>query len=165
MARDWIDQGLRGELEREEQRRLAHERRMRQAAVIEEKGPRLMSQLVAEIAAVVDEYRAKTRVAGDAVTFEALPHQGFCVEKTGRVRTALECRPAYDAQCVYSNMSSNEGDDIETRELVFSLRFTVNESDDVELCHEDRTFHSVGEAVEFLLKPVLFPSSNLQLGR
>ena len=160
MPHEWIDEGLSSEQGREEQWRLARERRLRQTAVIEKEAPALMQRLVDEIAAVVDEYKAKTPLEHDAIDYEALPQEGFCVTRDGPVRVALECRPSYGAHSVYCNMTCTV-DETEPRELAFNLRFTVSDSGRVELSHESRVFHSLDEAVEFLMKPVLFPSVDL----
>jgi hypothetical protein len=160
MGREWIDEGLRREQGREELWRLAGERRLRQTAAIEKEAPALMRQLVGEVAAAVEEYKVKTRLEDDVINYETLPQEGFWVTRDGNVRVALECRPAYGAHCVYCNMTCTVGR-TETRELAFNLRFTVSDSGRVELSYESRVFHSLDEAVEFLMKPVLFPSVDL----
>ena len=155
MTRPWIDEGLRHRRDREEQQRLASERRLHQAAVIKEKGPDLMRRLVAEAGTVVDEYRRET--GGDDIEFEELPREGFCITRARLPRVGLECRPDYELHVVYCNMTRGDTLDSETRELVFNLDLTVDDADRIVLRHETRTFQAPDEIVEFLLKPVLFP--------
>lgn len=157
MARDWVDEGLRHTREPEEQQRLASQLRHHQASVIKEKGPDLMRGLVAEVRAVIDEYRRKAHGRNDEVEFEALPHEGFCVAKSKLPRVSLECRPDYEAHVLYCNVTRTDEPDRDTVESVFGLNFTVDESDHVELRQRSEVFQGVDEAVEFLLKPVLFP--------
>jgi hypothetical protein len=163
MASDWIDEGLRHAQERAEQRRLASERRHHQTSVIKRRGPDLMRGLLAEVGAIIDEYRRKADPGGNEIEFEALPHEGFCVTKTTLPRVGLECRPDYEAHVLYCNMTRTGDQESDPVELVFSLYFTVDESDNVELRHGTRPFRSVNESVEFLLKPVLFPLVDQQL--
>ena len=157
VARDWIEQGLRHAQEREEQQRTASQRRLHQAAVIKENGPDVMRRLVAEVGAVLDEYRHQTRPGGDEIEFEVLPREGFCVTKTKLPSVGLECRPDYEAHVVYCNMTRADNHEGDTRESVFSLDMTVDDSDKIALRHDARTFQTLDEVVEFLLKPVLFP--------
>jgi hypothetical protein len=157
MARDWIDEGLRHLQERAEQQRLASEHRHHQMSVIKEKGPVLMRGLLDEIRAVVDEYRSKARAGSQEIAFEELPHEGFFVTRTTQPKVDLQCRPGYEAQVLYCNMTRVDDHETDPVELVFSLDFGLDESDSVELREGPRVFKTVGEAVEFLLKPVLFP--------
>lgn len=160
MASDWIDEGLRHARDRAEQRRLASEHRQHQTSVVKAKGPDLMRALVAQVSAIIDEYRRKADAGSDEIEFEALPHEGFCVTKTTLPKAGLECHPDYEAHVLYCNMTraGDQGGDLV--ESVFSLDFTVDESDNVRLCHKTQMFESVDEAVEFLLKPVLFPAAD-----
>lgn len=157
VTRDWIDEGLRHRREREEQQRLASERRLHQTAVIKAKGPDLMRRLVAEVGAVVDEYRRRSGAGGDEIEFEALPREGFCITRIRLPRVGLECHPDYELHVVYCNMTRADTHESETRELVFNLDMAVDDSDRIGLRHETRTFQALDEVVEFLLKPVLFP--------
>jgi hypothetical protein len=157
VARDWIDEGLSHTREREEQQRLASERRLHQTAVIKEKGPDLMRRLVAEVGAVVDEYRHEARVGSHEIEFEALPREGFCVTKVKLPNGSLECRPDYEAHVVYCNMTRTDNEGSDAQEWVFSLDITVDDSDKIALRHETRAFQTLDEVVEFLLRPVLFP--------
>jgi hypothetical protein len=158
MTRDWIDQGLRQVREREEQQRLASRRRLHHAAVIKEKGPDLMSRLVAEAGAVVAEYRQRAPAGSSEIEFETLPHEGFLVTRSALPKVGLECRPGYETHAVYCNMTRVEDHETEPQEMVFSLTMTVDESDRIGLRTETVTFAGVDEVVEFLLKPVLFPT-------
>jgi len=160
MGRNWIDEGLRHTREREEEQRLASEQKLHRAAVIKEKGPDVMRRLVAEVGAVVDEYRNKARVGNDEVEFEALPREGFCVRKAKLPTVGLECRPVYEEHVVYCNMTRTDSHENDARELVFNLDITVDDSDKIALRHETRAFPTLDEVVEFLLKPVLFPPLN-----
>jgi hypothetical protein len=157
MPRDWVDEGLRHTREREEQQRAESARRHHHTALIKEKGPELMRDLVNEVRAAVDEFRSKTAGSGDHVEFEELPREGFCVTRSDLPKVALECRPDYEAHVLYCNTTRVEDHDSETSESLFNLNFTVDESDRVRLRHATGPFLAVGEAVEFLLKPVLFP--------
>jgi len=157
MASKWIDEGLRHTRERAEQRRLASERRQHQTSVVKGKGPDLMRGLVAQVSAIIDEYRRKADAGGNEIEFDALPNEGFCVTKTTLPKSGLECHPDYEAHVLYCNMTRTGDRESDSVELVFSLDFTLDESDNVRLCHKTRMFESVDEAVEFLLKPVLFP--------
>lgn len=160
MARDWLDEGLRQMREREEQRRLASERRLHEAAVIKEKGPDLMRQLVAEVGAVVDEYRQRAHPASHELEFEALPHEGFSVTRAKLPRVSLECRPGYETHVVYCNLTRTDNHESAPHELVFNLDMTVDNSDRIMLCHQTKAFNALDEVLEFLLKPVLFPPLN-----
>ena len=160
MGRDWIDEGLRQMPEREQQWQLASERRRRQAATIAAKASELMRRLVAEVGAALDEYRQKARVRADDIEFEPLPHEGFSITKASHPRVSLECRPSYEGQVLYCNLSRNDRDEGEIREWAFNLHFTVSDSDVVALRHEDRIFQNASDPAEFLLKPVLFPPPN-----
>jgi hypothetical protein len=157
MNRDWIREGLRSEPEREQQRRLMREERRRHKKIIEEKGPDLTRELVAEITAAVEQFHAESGLDRGAMIFEPLPHEGFRVERSVPPRVTLECRPSYDAGCIYCNTTREDDIEPEARELAFVLRFEVTGSSLVRLRHGDRAFGTVGEIVEFLLAPVLFP--------
>ena len=157
MGRAWIDDELRQMPAREEQRRLAAERRLHQAALIKQKAPDLMHRLVQEAGVVVDECRHKAGVDVGVREFQPLPHEGFSVTKVSFPRVYLECRPDYEGQVVCCNLSRTDTHESEPLEWDFNLRFTVNDRDAIELRHDDHTFHDVDEALEFLLKPVLFP--------
>ena len=159
MARDWIERGLHQVREREQLYRAAAERRAHHAAVIKEKAPDVMRRLVAEVEASVDEYR---RLAQDGIQYEALPREGFCITRVTPPRVELQCRPDYELGAVYCNLSRTDDPETEPQELVFNLGFTVNESDQVALCYETRTFQAVAEAAELLLGQVLFPTLNLE---
>ena len=160
MARDWIAEGLRHTREREEQQSRASEHRLHQAALIKEKGPDLLRRLVAEVGAVLAEYTREGHVDCKEIEFEVLPREGFCITKATLPRVGLECRPDYESHVVYCNMTRADNHDGDTRESVFNLEMTVDESDRIALRHEARTFHTLDEVVEFLLKPVLFPQVN-----
>jgi len=157
VTRDWIDEGLRHRREREEQQRLTSERRLHQTAVIKEKGPDLMRRLVAEVGAVVAEYRRRTGAGSDEIEFEELPREGFCLTRARLPRVGLECRPDYELHVVYCNMTRADTHQSETRELVFNLDMTVDDSNRIAVRHETKTFQAPDEIAEFLLKPVLFP--------
>jgi hypothetical protein len=158
MSHEWIDEGLRQTHEREEQQRLASRRRLEQAAVIREKGPELMRQLVAEVDAVLAEYRQKAPLRGADIEFEPLPHEGFCITRSTLPKVTLECRPGYETHVVYCNRMRIDSHESEAEELVFSLEMTVDEANRIALRHEGQTFPNVGEVAQFLLTPVLFPS-------
>ena len=163
MAHDWIDQGLQQIREREEQHRLASERRLHQATVIKQKGPELMRRLVAEVGAAVDEYRQGARFGSTEIELEVLPDEGFCVTRTKLPRVSLECRPGYETHAVHCNMTRSDDQEIAPQEFVFSLGMTVDDSDDIVMCNETRPFESLDEVLEFLLKPVLFPTLDQDL--
>jgi hypothetical protein len=148
--------------EREEQLRLASERRLHHAAVIREKGPDLMRRLVTEIAAVIDEYKDSARAGGDAIEFEELPGDGFSVANAGFPRVSLECRPGYETQAVHCSMTRTDDPESAPQEFLFNLGIKVDDSDTIALNHETRTFQTLDEVVEFLLKPVLFPTPGNQ---
>ena len=158
MARDWIDQGLRQMRERDEQRRLASTRRLQKTAIIKEKGPDLMRQLVEEAAAAVNEYQQKAQADSIEVEFEMLPEEGFCVTRSAAPKVTLECRPGYETHAVYCNVTRMDDPESEPQEIIFSLEITVDDSDRIALRHETTTFPNIGEVAEFLLKPVLFPT-------
>ena len=158
MTRGWIDQGLRQQREHEEEQRLASQRRLEHVAVIKEKAPELMRQLVAEVGAAVTEYREKAHIASDEIEFEPLPHEGFTVRKTTFPKVALVCRPGYETHMVYGNRTRIDGHESDVQEIVFSLDIVADDSNRVVLRHDTVEFSSVGAAVEFLLKPVLFPT-------
>lgn len=160
MPRDWIYEGLRHAREREELQRLAVERRLHQTAVIREQGPDQMRRLVAEVGAVVDEYRQTARAGNSEIEFEPLPGEGFCVTTFKLPRVSLVCRPDYEAHVVYCNMTRTDAHESNTQEFVFNLDITVDDSDTMALRHETRAFQTLDEVVEFLLKPVLFPPIN-----
>jgi hypothetical protein len=157
VARDWIAEGLRHTSEREQRQSLASEHRLHQTALIREKGPELLRRLVAEVGAALDEYTREARTDLKAIDFEVLPREGFCVTKATLPRVALECRPDYESHVVYCNMTRADSHEGDARESVFNLDMTVDRSDRIALRHEARTFQSLDEVVEFLLKPVLFP--------
>jgi hypothetical protein len=167
VAREWIDQGLRLTHEREQQQRLAAKRRLDQAAVIRENGPELMRQLVAEVAAVVAEYREKAPSGTGDIEFETLPHEGFRITRPSLPKVSLECRPGYETHVFYCNRTRINSQEGEVQEIVFSLEMAVDDANRLVLRHESGAFPSVGEAAEFLLKPVLFPSidSDAEVGR
>lgn len=158
MTRGWIDEGLRQQRAREEQQRLASERRLEHGAVIREKAPDLMRRLVAEVAAAVSEYGERARVANDEIEFEELPHEGFSVRKTTFPKVALVCRPGYETHMVYCNRTRVDDHESDVQEIVFNLDIAVDDSNHVVLRHETAALPGVGDAVEFLLKPVLFPA-------
>jgi hypothetical protein len=158
MAHDWIDQGLRQMGEREEQHRLASERRLHQATVIKGKGPDMMRRLVAEVGVLVDEYRQRARLGSSEIEFEALPGEGFCVTRAKLPRVSLECRPGYETHVVYCNMARTDNHESAPQEFVFSLGITVDDSEKIVLCHETKAFETLDEVLEFLLKPVLSPT-------
>jgi hypothetical protein len=159
MARNWIERGLQEVREREQLYRAAAERRAHHAAVVKEKAPDVMRRLIAEVEASLDEYRGLTR---DGIQYEALPHEGFCVTRLMPPRVELQCRPDYESGAVYCNLSRTDDPETEPQELVFNLGFTVDDTDQVALCYEGRTFQTVAEAAELLLGQVLFPTLNLE---
>jgi hypothetical protein len=163
MARNWIQEGLQHTRDRAEQVRLAAERRTHQASVIKEKGPAVMRAVVTEVRAVVDEYKRAAQAAESDVEFEELPHEGFCVTRTTPPRVELQCRPSYETQAVYCNVSRSNDPPGEPVERVFSLEFAVHESERVVLREGARVFHTAADTVEFLVKPVLFPPPEEQL--
>jgi hypothetical protein len=158
VTRNWIDQGLRQQRARDEERRLASERRHEHALVIKKKAPDLMRRLVAEVGAAVTEYQENAGDGGNEIEFEELPHEGFSVRKTTLPKVALVCRPGYETHMVYCNRTRIEGDDSDVQEMIFSLEMTVDDSNRVGLRHETVDFLGVDDAAEFLLKPVLFPT-------
>jgi len=158
VGRDWIDEGLRQTPAREQQRQLAQERRRSQAATIAARAAELMRRLVAEVGAALDEYRQKTR--SDDIEFEPLPHEGFSIRKASYPRVYLECRPSYEGQVLYCNLSRTDREEGENHQWAFNLHFTVIDSDVVALRHGDQIFQNAIAPAEFLLKQVLFPSSD-----
>lgn len=157
VARDWIDEGVRHTREREEQQRLASERRLHQTAVIKEKGPDLMRRLVAEVGAAVEEYKHTARAGSNEIEFDQLPGEGLCVTKVKLPSVGLECRPDYETHVVYCNMTRTDTHEGHTQEFVFNLDITVDDSDKIGFRHETSALQTLDEVVEFLLKPVLFP--------
>ena len=157
MASNWIDEALRHTRERESQQHLASERRHHQTTVIKVKGPELMRAVVAGVAATIDEYRRKAPAGRNEIEFEARPHEGFCVTKAAQPRMGLECHPDYERHVLSCNMTRLGDQETDTVEWLFNLDFMVDKSDNVELRHGSGVLHKVDEAVEFLLKPVLFP--------
>jgi hypothetical protein len=160
MAREWIERGLQQARVREQQYSAAAERRLHEATLIKKKGPAVMNELAAEIQAVVDEYVRLTQSESHQLEYEALPGGGFCVTRVSPPRAGLECRPDYEMHVVYCNMTRTDDPQSDPRELVFNLGFSVDDADQVALCHESRTFRSVAEVAELLLEPVLFPTVN-----
>jgi hypothetical protein len=157
MARSWVEAGLQHAREQAEQLRVAAERRAHQAAVVKDKAPGLMRAVLAEVAAVFEEYRRGASAFAAKIELEELPHEAFCVTRTARPRVDLQCRPSYETQAVYCNLTRTSGPDNEPVERVFSLDFTVDDADNVALREGSQTFPTAAEAVEFLVKPVLFP--------
>ena len=131
--------------------------RLRQTAIIKEKGPDLMRRLVTEVGAIVEEYRRKAGVGNDDVAFQALPREAFCVTRAASPKVSLECHPDYEAHVVYCNMTRTDAHESETRESMFSLDLTVGDSDTITWRYQARAFRTLDDVVEFLLKPVLFP--------
>lgn len=162
MGRAWIEHGLQQVREREQLYRAAAEQRIQHAAIVKEKAPAVMSRLVAEIAASVDEYGRLTQSSTDRIEFEALPHEGFFVTRMTAPRVGLECRPDYELGVVYCNLTRTDDPQIDPQELVFNLGFSVSNTDEVALCHENRTFETVADVAEYLLAQVLFPTLNLE---
>src|SRR5688572_28721569 len=95
--------------EREEQLRLASERRLHKAAVVKQKGPALMRRVQTEIAAAVDEYRHVTHAGSNDIEFEEQPSDGFYVARMALPKVSLECRPAYESQALHCNMTRRDG--------------------------------------------------------
>ena len=162
MERGWIERGLQQAREREQLYRAAAERRARHAAIVKRTAPELMKRLVAEVEASVAEYRRLTQGEGDRVQYETLPHEGFCVTRVTPPRVELVCRPDYELQVVYCNLTRTDDPQVDPQELVFNLGFSVSDDDQVALYHETRTFQTAAEAAEFLLGQVLFPTLNLE---
>ena len=160
MGREWIERGLQQVRQHEQLYRAAAERRAHHARIVKEKAPDVMSGLVAEIEASVEEYRRLTQ--SNSIEFEALPHEGFCVTRKTAPRVGLECRPDYELAVVYCNLTRTDDPLTDPQELVFNLSFSVSETDQVALCQETRTFQTAGEVAEFLLGQVLFPTLNLE---
>jgi hypothetical protein len=158
MPRNWIEQGLQKTREREEAFRLASERRLEEAALIRDKAPDLMRRLVAEVRDILAEYGQKAPREGSALEFEELPQEGFCLRKSTFPRVTLECRPGYETHVVYCNRTRMDDHESEASELAFGLDMVVDDSNRIVLRHDSATFTTVADAVEFLLKPVLFPA-------
>jgi hypothetical protein len=156
MAHGWIDEGLQHARERAEGRRVAVEQSHHRKTVIREKGPELMRGIFAEVQAVIDEFRHKA--GAGHLEFQLLPREGFSLTRVTPPRVGLECRPDYEMHALYCNMTRTADLEGEIVEWPFSLEFITDDSDRVELRSGSRTFHAVDEVVEFLLKPVLFPS-------
>jgi hypothetical protein len=159
MAREWLDEEFRRAPEREEQRHLAAQHRLYLESVIARNGPDVMRRLLDEVDAVVAEYRRESRISVE-VGVERLPQEGFSITTTGFPRMYLECRPEYTAQVVCCNLSRTDDAERDTRELIFNLHFTVDDHEHVGLRHEARIFQTVDAAVQFLLRPVLFPAAD-----
>lgn len=157
MPYNWIDEGLQHEREWADQQRVASKHRLQQTSVIKEKGPPLMRELVAQVGGAVDEYRRKARTSSTELEFTVLPHEGFSVAKLTLPRVALECRPDYEAHALWCNMTRIEDQESEPEERLFSLDFTADESNTIRLNYGTRAFQTVDEAVECVLKTVLFP--------
>ena len=92
------------------------------------------------------------------IEFETLPHEGFCITRSTLPRVVLECRPGYETHVVYCNLTRIDDRESDPQEMVFALGMTVDDAGRIALRHESLAFPSVGEVVEFLLKPVLFPT-------
>jgi hypothetical protein len=160
VTREWITEGLRHAQERAAQQKLASERRLHHMSVVKAKGPDLMRELVAEVRSVIDEYRRNAQVAPQEIEFEELPQEGFRVAAGTHPRMGLQCRPGYETQILYCNLMRSDDERSHVTENDFNLDFTVDESDRVRLHHGNQVFHTGADAVEFLLKPVLFPPMN-----
>jgi len=157
MTRQWIDDGLQRERDREEQQRRALEQRHRETSVIKEKGPALMRELLAEARAAIEEYRSKARLNNEELRFEGLPHEGFCIAKTTLPKADLECRPDYETHLLHISITHIDDRESDPVESLYSWTFAVDDLNNVRLTRGTRTFRTMEEAVESLLKPVLFP--------
>jgi hypothetical protein len=157
MGRDWIDEGLGREREREAQQHRESERRHRDTAILRENGPEFMRRLVAEIRAAIEEYRLKAPAGRHELEFEELPHQGFCVSRTSLPKAGLECHPDYEAHMVHCTETHADDPETDPTERLFSLNLMVNESGNLALRTGTRTFQTMDEAAEAILTPVLFP--------
>jgi hypothetical protein len=73
-------------------------------------------------------------------------------------KVRLECRPGYETHVVYCNMARRSHQDDDPHEIAFTLAMIVDDSDRIVLRHETTAFSRVGDVVEFLLGPVLFPA-------
>ena len=122
-----------------------------------------MRRLLAEVGAAVDEYRQKALLGSTEIEFEPLPQEGFCLTRAGLPRVSLECRPGYDMHVVHCNMTRSDAQESAPQEFVFSLGMTVDDSNRIVLSNETRTFQTLDEVLEFLLKPVLFPTLDQDL--
>ena len=158
MGHKWIDEGLRQAVDRAEQEALAAERERHRAAVVGHHAPDLMLRLVSAIGAVVEEYKEKARVGSDEIEFEPLPRESFRVTKVTFPSVNLECHPDYEGHVVYCNLARTESHESGARELEFALEITADDLDTLAFRDDKRSFATVDEAAEFLLKPVLFPS-------
>jgi hypothetical protein len=158
MSDDWIDQGLRRMREREEQLRLASAQRLHHATVIKDRGTDLMRHLVAAVGAAVNDYKRRAPSGGEEIEFEALPREGFVITRTRLPRVTLECRPGYETHVLYCNRTRTEDHESAPQEFVFTLSMTVDESDAIVLGDQTRAFLNLGEVIEYLLKPVFFPT-------
>jgi hypothetical protein len=112
---------------------------------------------VREIGKAIEEYRQKAHVSDRDLQFEVLPHEGFCITKTALPRVVLECRPDYDAHTACCNLTHVFDQESEPVERLFNLTFSIDAGGNVALMHGNRILRQVDEAVEALLKPVLFP--------
>jgi hypothetical protein len=72
----------------------------------------------------------------------------------------LECHPSYEGQVLYCNLGRIDRHEGENHQWAFNLHFTVSDSDVVALRHEGRILQNAIAPAEFLLKQVLFPSSD-----
>ena len=157
MEHQWIDEGLRQEADREQQAPLVIARQHHRATVIRQRAPELMFRLVSAIGAAVEEYKRKASVGSGEIDFEPLPRGSFRVTKLTIPSVDLECHPDYEGHVVYCNRAQTDSRESGARELEFVLQIVADDLDTLTLCHENRSFTSVDEAAEFLLKPVLFP--------
>ena len=73
-----------------------------------------MREIVAEVAAALDEYRQKAAGSED-VELERLPQEGFSITRGGFPKVYLECRPDYAGQVLYCNISRTDREDAEMR--------------------------------------------------
>jgi hypothetical protein len=119
--------------------------------------------VVTEVRAAIDEYKHAVQAAASDIEFEELPHEGFCVTRTTPPRVELQCRPSYETQVVYCNLTRSNDPPGEPVERVFNLDFAVDESERVVVREGARVLHTAGDVVEFLVKPVLFPPPEEQL--
>ena len=95
---------------------------------------------------------------GEEIEFEALPREGFVITRTRLPRVTLECRPGYETHVLYCNRTRTEDHESAPQEFVFTLSMTVDESDAIVLGDQTRAFLNLGEVIEYLLKPVFFPT-------
>ena len=157
MERAWIDEGLRHEREREAQQLRRSENRHLATSVIKTQGPALMRRLVAEVGAVVDEYRRKAQIGGHDLEFATLPHEGFCLSKTRMPRVGLECRPDYDAHILSCNLTRTDDQESDPTEWMFNLDLALDAAGNITLHSGTRAFEGVDDAVQYMVRPVLFP--------